>query len=590
MQNPKTFYQNRKDQYESLLLKYKKQLALSSSIRLIVFLMAAAGVYFFWQNYQVVVAVVVVFLVLFLILVSRHSNLQYKRDYAKKVIALNLVELKVLNRDFQDLPSGESYSNPNHFYSQDIDLFGKGSFFQYLNRTALESGQEVLANYLVSNGIDNIPQKQKGIKELAQKSAWRQDFLATASLTEPDLKVPEILNWLKNYKPFVPRFMGVLPYVFSAASLALMVLSYFDLIGFNAVVFWFFLGLFIVGMYFKKVTHLSEFSGKMQSTFEQYYKLLLLIEDQVFDAQILSREANKIHVNQKEKASAVIKSFSRMLSALDQRNNMLVGVLINGFLLADLFNAYRIERWVNQHAAQVAQWFEAIAFFDAQISLGNFAYNHPEYSFAAIKKEAPMIQATHLAHPLLDPQKAVANDFSIDNEQFYIITGANMAGKSTFLRTLSLCIVMSNVGLPVCAKQASYTPIKLITSMRTSDSLTDDESYFFSELKRLQFIVQAIKTDNYFIILDEILKGTNSIDKAKGSKKFIKRLVASQSTGIIATHDLSLCETADELEDVHNYYFDAQIKEGELFFDYTFKPGICQNMNASFLLKKMGIV
>jgi DNA mismatch repair ATPase MutS len=165
-----------------------------------------------------------------------------------------------------------------------------------------------------------------------------------------------------------------------------------------------------------------------------------------------------------------------------------------------------------------------------------------------------------------------------------------MAGKSTFLRTISLHIVMANVGLPVCASSSSYTPVKLITSMRTSDSLTDDSSYFFSELTRLKFIVDAIIKEPYFIILDEILKGTNSTDKAIGSRKFVEKLVAGNATGIIATHDLSLCEISEELSDVKNYYFDAEIVNDELYFDYKFKEGICQNMNASFLLKKMEII
>jgi len=169
-----------------------------------------------------------------------------------------------------------------------------------------------------------------------------------------------------------------------------------------------------------------------------------------------------------------------------------------------------------------------------------------------------------------------------------------MAGKSTFLRTVSLAVVMTNIGLPVCARSFEYSPIKLITSMRTSDSLTDDSSYFFSELKRLKFIVDEINPkasgENYFIILDEILKGTNSTDKAIGSKKFVQKLVTSNSTGIIATHDLSLCEIEKELSEVKNYYFDAEIINDELHFDYKLKDGVCKNMNASFLLKKMEIV
>ena len=169
-----------------------------------------------------------------------------------------------------------------------------------------------------------------------------------------------------------------------------------------------------------------------------------------------------------------------------------------------------------------------------------------------------------------------------------------MAGKSTFLRTVSISIVMANCGLPVCAKHYEYQPIKLITSMRTTDSLTEDESYFYSELKRLKFIVDEIDADvfgkEYFIILDEILKGTNSKDKAIGSKKFVEKLTKSKSTGIIATHDVSLCALEDDFSEIKNYYFDAKINNNELYFDYIFKKGICKNMNASFLLKKMEII
>ena len=259
-------------------------------------------------------------------------------------------------------------------------------------------------------------------------------------------------------------------------------------------------------------------------------------------------------------------------------------------MLRDLRQSYNIERWVESHKGSVPVWFDVIAFFDTYNSLGNFAFNHPNYVFPKINDDVPVLKVKGAGHPLLKEATMVRNDFQINSEEFFIVTGANMAGKSTFLRTVSLQIVMGNIGLPVCAEKAEYNPIKLITSMRTTDSLTDDESYFFSELKRLKFIVDEIKTDRYFIILDEILKGTNSTDKAIGSRKFVEKLVASNSTGIIATHDLSLCVAAEELSEVKNYFFDARIENDELFFDYTFKPGICQNMNASFLLKKMQIV
>ncbi|MFD2827957.1 DNA mismatch repair protein MutS [Leeuwenhoekiella polynyae] len=589
MQNPKEYYSSKIATYQEQLKKIQTLLFSSSMIRLAVFLIGVAAIYFLWENTRVIIAVIVVEIILFLALVSRHSRLKYKRDFIQEMISINETEIKVLNRDYYNLPDGENFNNPLHEYSQDIDLFGRGSFFQYLNRTGLESGKQKLAALLTANSIDGIPEKQEAAKELSDQPDWRQQFRATAALVEADYSASSIINWLNGYKSFIPKIMKWLPNAFSVASVTVFVLAYLDIISSNLIIWWFFIGLGVSGIYVKKITNLWTKSSKTQTTFEQYYRLMLLLEEQEFTSVYLKREQDKIK-SQKAKASAIIEQFSKMLGILDQRSNMFVGVFINAFFLSDLRQCFRIEKWIATHADEVANWFEVIAFFDAQNSLGNFRFNHPDYSFAAIKSGNHTLKAIDLAHPLLDPKKAIANDFTIDSEQFFIITGANMAGKSTFLRTVSLSIVMSNAGLPICAKEAIYSPIKLITSMRTSDSLTDDESYFFSELKRLQFIVNAIKTDTYFIILDEILKGTNSTDKAIGSRKFIEKLVASNSTGIIATHDLSLCEAADVLDDVKNYYFDAQIIDDELFFDYTFKKGICQNMNASFLLRKMNII
>ena len=347
------------------------------------------------------------------------------------------------------------------------------------------------------------------------------------------------------------------------------------------------------GFTLKKVNAIYQDADKAKDTFKQYHKLLKEIETNSFNSQILQNKQEAIKTETK-KASAIFASFSKILDALDQRNNIFVAVLGNAFFLRDIQQAFKVEQWIKTYAHKVESWFEVIAYFDAQNSLGNVAFNHTEYVFPKVNSDKNIIRAKNLGHPLLKGKQRIDNDFSIEKQQFFIITGANMAGKSTFLRTVSLSIVMTNIGLPVCATSFEYSPIKLITSMRTTDSLTDDSSYFFSELKRLKFIVDEINPKilgtNYFIILDEILKGTNSTDKAIGSKKFVQKLVASNSTGIIATHDLSLCDIEKELPEVQNYYFDAEIINNELHFDYKLKDGICKNMNASFLLKKMEIV
>jgi len=258
--------------------------------------------------------------------------------------------------------------------------------------------------------------------------------------------------------------------------------------------------------------------------------------------------------------------------------------------LSDLILSYRFEKWFKNHNQYVEHWLESVDFFEAYIALGNFAFNHQNYCYPTLVNTDMQIESRGLGHPLISESKRITNDFRIKSHYFFIITGANMAGKSTFLRTVSLAIVMANMGLPVAAQTFGYRPIKLLTSMRTSDSLQAASSYFFSELKRLQYIVKQIQKDDYFIVLDEILKGTNSKDKAVGSQKFLERLTHSKATGIIATHDLSLCVLETQYPQIKNYFFDADIKLDELYFDYKLKTGICQNMNASFLLKKMNII
>lgn len=589
MKDPRDFYNSQIEKYQAHLNKASRKLGFSSLFRLVVFLAMAFSIYFFFGNSTIILAVLLVGIAIFLMLVSRHTNLKNERDKYRELIRINEVELRVLERQFHDLPTGAEFEDHAHPYSQDIDLFGKGSFFQYLNRTALTEGKRRLADLLKANDIDQIEKKQEAVQELDEKADWRQNFSALANLVKTETSTRTITSWLKNYKHFIPKVMKWLPWVFTAISAVVLAAFFLDLIGGIELALWFFAGLLITGIYLKRTNLLSASVSKVQDTFYQYHQLVALIETTDFSAEILQKKKAVI-ASEGKKASQILKEFSSAIDALDQRNNMIFGVVANGFMLWDLRQSYRLEKWIKTYGPRVEQWFEVIEFLDAYNSLGNFSFNHPTYVFPELHADEHVIKASDLAHPLLNPQKRIANDFRIDREQFYIITGANMAGKSTFLRTVSLHILMANLGLPVCASSSVYTPIKLITSMRTTDSLTDDESYFFSELKRLKYIVNEIRTDRYFIILDEILKGTNSTDKAIGSRKFIEKLVSSQSTGIIATHDLSLCEVTQEHSQVENYYFDAEIINDELNFDYRFKEGICQNMNASFLLKKMEIV
>ncbi|PNQ75007.1 DNA mismatch repair protein MutS [Hanstruepera neustonica] len=589
MQNPQDFYSEQLNHYQKIVKDLNKQLIRLSTLRVLVFVLTVLGIYFTYPNWVLVAIIAVLGIGIFLALLSRYTNVKYNRDLNKALVTINEEELLIASGDFHHRPNGNAFQDPKHFYSLDIDLFGKGSFFQFINRTTIPEGTHLLANLLKANTIDGIEERQEAIKELAQKPTWRQHYSAASSLVQVETSADDIITWLKNHKPFLPQIMRWLPMAFGVASIILFILSVFQVISPNLVGYWLLLGFAITGKYLKKINSLASNTDKVKDTFKQYATLLDSIEQESFTSELLLEKQQQIESHH-QKASTIFKQFSRHLDALDNRNNMIGAILGNGFFLTDLKHSYRIEQWITEHQQTVAKWFEVVSFFDAFNSLGNYVFNHPEYVFPEIVDTKQAISAKELGHPLLDKTKRVNSDLQIDNQEFFIVTGANMAGKSTFLRTVSLHIVMANVGLPVCAKSSQYHPIKLITSMRTSDSLTDDSSYFFSELTRLKFIVDEIAKEPYFIVLDEILKGTNSTDKAIGSKKFVEKLVASNATGIIATHDLSLCDIESQLEPVKNYYFDAQIVNDELFFDYKFKKGVCQNMNASFLLKKMEIV
>jgi len=589
MTDPKQYYISKLKLYKASVTTIYKNLTSLSIARVVTFLLVCIGLYFTFSNWKIAITIGLFGSVLFLYLLSKYTVLKKEHSLNKALLAINEAELKIGNGDFFDKPKGLEFQDAKHEYCLDIDLFGRGSFFQFIDRTALKDSGLYLANILKANTVYNIVDHQNVVKELSSKPEWRQNFQATASLIKAETKTNDIVNWLQSYKPILSKYINWLPLVISIISLLLIALTIFTSFPPSVVGYWLLIGLGFTGIYVKKINALSTNTDKIRDTFRQYALLLNAIEDEQFSAKLLLQKQKSIQL-ENEKASDILNRLSKAMDALDNRNNIISALFGNGYFLTDLRHSYRIEKWVEKYKNTVNDWFEVVAFFDAYNSLGNYAFNHPSYVYSEIIESEGQTKVSNLGHPLLNTQKRVDNNFAIENQQFFIITGANMAGKSTFLRTISLHIVMANIGLPVCAKSSKYAPVKLITSMRTSDSLTDDSSYFFSELTRLKYIVDTIENDSYFIILDEILKGTNSKDKAIGSKKFVEKLVAGNATGIIATHDLSLCEIESELEPVKNYYFDAQIINDELFFDYTIKKGICQNMNASFLLKKMEIV
>ncbi len=583
----KETYLKLKAEAEASLKIIRSKIRLVIFARTISFITTGLLIYFFIETPLIATLSGIIGGFTFILFIKTNGKLNRKKKYFKEIIFINKKELKALAYDYSSFDGGKEFKDPSHFFSNDIDLFGNGSFFQCINRTHTLEGKELLAKKLTSNDINNINEKQNAIKELSEKTEWRQEFSALAALIHSDTSTKTLLSWLKKHVKIINPKIIYLLWIFPIISLLLISLASYSIIPNSIVAIWFFIGLGWVGYFVKKTNTLVNEISKFEDGLKEYGDLLELLEKTKFD----SKKLNDIKLKIKSETNSASKNTKRLyhiISQLNNRHNFIIGIIGNGFGLWDLQYVFQFEKWVNINLNEVTKWFESIQEIDALIGMGTYSFNH-EYMFPVIKENDKGIDSEALGHPLIHPDKCIENNYLMNYADFHIVTGANMAGKSTFLRTVSIAIISANNGLPVCAKRFNYSPIKLITSMRSTDSLSNEESYFFSELKRLRYIIDHLQKEHYFIVLDEILKGTNSKDKEEGSKKFVRKLIELKSSGIIATHDLSLCSLADESKKVYTKYFDAEIINGELHFDYQFKDGICQNMNASYLLEKMGI-
>jgi DNA mismatch repair ATPase MutS len=251
-----------------------------------------------------------------------------------------------------------------------------------------------------------------------------------------------------------------------------------------------------------------------------------------------------------------------------------------------------LNRWRERNKNLLAHWFELVAEMEVLNSLATLKFNHPDWCIPQILPTHFHLQGEAIGHPLINKQSRVRNDFNLNGiPEIALITGSNMAGKSTFLRSLGVGFLMAQMGAVVCAKSFSFSPVKIMSSMRIADNLSENTSTFYAELKKLKTIIEAVnRNEKIFILLDEILRGTNSLDRHSGSAALISQLVKENAVAVIATHDVELATLKNKFsESIHNYHFDVQVEGEELYFDYKLKEGICRSLNASILMKKIGI-
>ena len=594
--NPENHYTERLSLTKGQLQQVKKQIFRISMLRLTLFIAGVAGIYFFFsQTPLLIVCICLTFLPLF-ILVKIHNRFFIRKEWLETQARIIQEELQALSGDYSSFEDGKEYVNPEHPYSFDLDIFGRRSLFQSINRTCTFFGKNRLAKWLQNHLHEktSIEKRQEMVREISEHTLFREQFRVAGLVHHGQSSDAEkIQAWSQSpaqylHAGWVKAFIWGVPVINSLLLItSLAGWTSFSWLGLS-------FGIFLVLSFgiIKRATYIQETYGKQLKSLNGYARLIALAKAENWKSAGMQELMERFNLNGQSPIQA-LQQLSKELDRLDLRNNQFLYVLLEGSIFFQLQEIVRIERWKVRYGQHISEWLETVGELDALCSLGTFAYNHPQYTYPELTEKPFCFLATQMGHPLMPASQCVKNDATIPSRPFFlIITGANMAGKSTYLRTIGVNYLLACIGAPVCCEKLKLHPNQLITSLRTSDSLSNNESYFFAELKRLKRIIDLLNQgQQLFIILDEILKGTNSMDKQKGSFDLIRQFMQLKANGIIATHDLLLGSLIKQFpEEIRNYCFEADIKENELTFSYKLREGVAQNMNACFLMKKMGII
>ena len=581
---------------QQLIEKVRRNIYYLGTVRLLIVVAMVVFSYLLrTQEIYIVGSVIFLGTVLFLLVLQKWNSLQKRKDYLETSVVCDKNELDALEYRFDAFDGAPERVEMIHPFSLDLDIFGKHSLFQSINRTTKTYGKQILINRFEEPLLspELIIKRQQAIKELSSKPDFMHHFQVTGRMNQDnDTDKREIEEFVSQpdyirYK----KFWKTLRFVFPLLWIIIIVLSIVNIISLMQFIFIYIFTLIVSESQAKRINRLHSKIGKKVAALSSYSQLIQSVEQETFESETLLK-LQSYFLKEGKPTSAIIARLAQLAGELEQRSNLFAHLLFNPFFLWDISKTIQIDSWKESYGNQLIEWIKSLGEFDAFVSLANFAFTHPDYAFPELTADYFTFQGKNLGHPLMKHESCVRNDIEILKHPYYlIITGANMSGKSTYLRTIGINFVLACIGAPVCASTLRLTPAILFTSLRTSDSLNDNESYFFAELKRLKMIIDRLEAgEKLFIILDEILKGTNSIDKQKGSLALIQQLIRLQSCGIIATHDLLIGGLEKEFPDnVKNYHFDADIIDDELSFSYLIKEGIAENMNACFLMKKMGI-
>lgn len=584
-----SYYQQRANQFQQESQAIEKQIRVLAWLRVACVVVLGIIVYMALSNTDFYYAVSLP-LIAFILLVRKQTAAREWKERLAYLGLLNQREAKAFSFESIEFADGQAFADVHHAYSHDLDLFGPGSVFQYLNRCGTHAGEVRLAQDLKYPTFtkQELYSRQEAVRELAALPELRQQVWATGKqINDAGYDTNGLLNWLKQQPIFYRNKTNtVLRWALPAITIGIGVFVMFSMNYFGAFLLMATLQLAIAAIYARRISAIQEVLVAGGKIMYNYAKIFELLAHQNFASAKMQH-----HQAVAESAFKKVKEFSALVHALEARMNPLAMQLGNGLFLYDFHTVSKLEKWREENAKDLPLWLASLAEWDSLISLATLHYNYPQYAFAEVADQM-IVKGEAIGHVLIPDTIRVNNNFELGNPQnVCLITGANMAGKSTFLRALGVNFVLAQIGSPVCARTWKTNLLKLRTGMRTTDSLQEHQSYFFAELNRLQSIVQELETTPLFILLDEILKGTNSTDKQLGSLELLKRLKEKQALTVLATHDIALGVLQEEYpQQIITACFEGKIENEQLSFDYTLQAGVAQKANATFLMRKMGII
>jgi len=590
-------YQSRLESYNRQVNSLERKIIWISRLRLFIFFVTVALTGLLYNHYGIAAYGVVPFgLLFFIIAVIRHKQLDNGKAELEVLASINQTGLNRIAGDWRLFKDrGAEFIDEDHPYTSDLDIFGEFSLFQHMNCSSSYLGRLKMQSTLSFNvrPIEAIEQYQQAIQELGPQLDWRQRLQAcTLPLLETKDNPILLMNWARaEYSPpwrtWIYTVMGM-PVL---SGMALAVSWFFSVYAFIPLSLY--LIQFIIFSFQAKYNHnaMKVFEAHYD-TLNRYAAALTVIEQLPAQSDMLTSLkktlVNKEHVS----ASKILSKLAALIYYADARFMPLAHFMLNTLFLWDARCVLGLKAWKNQHGGKLSAWLETVAEFEVLCAFSGLHFDHPAWVFPTVVDHGEPLVATDMGHPLIADHDRRGNDFSIEDlGAVMIVTGSNMSGKSTLLRTVGVNLVLAYAGAPVCARVFCCRKMEIFTSMRIRDELGNHISTFYGELLKIKKILNAIAECELpvMVLVDEIFRGTNSRDRHEGSVAVIKALSGAKTVSLISTHDLTLCELEKEYPRVKNVHFSEYFTENAMAFDYILKPGVSDTSNAVHLMKMIGL-